>query len=162
GPDRPAPAGGPALGRDRGPELRQHGLYHRRRLRGGLGRGVRRLQAAPGRGALGGGPAVGRLGSRRRRPSGGRRRRESPTAGGPTSMTESAGAGGRGVEAHTAKLPRQMMPLEISAEAGYVGERHGFMAGRRGVRFTVAFNQRLGAGVFGGGGFRMQRLGGQG
>ena len=83
-------------------------------------------------------------------------------AGGTLFMTEYSAVGGPGLVAYTAKLPGQIMPLEISPQASYVVHRHGFMAGTPGVQFTVAFNQRLGAGVFGGAGFRMQRLSGQG
>jgi uncharacterized protein (AIM24 family) len=36
------------------------------------------------------------------------------------------------------------------------------MCGTLGVQFSIGFQQRLGAGVFGGTGFRMQRLQGQG
>ena len=36
------------------------------------------------------------------------------------------------------------------------------MCGTIGVQFSIGFQQRLGAGVFGGTGFRMQRLTGQG
>src|SRR2546430_11679642 len=40
--------------------------------------------------------------------------------------------------------------------------RHGFLCAPLGVQFSIGFQQRLGAGVFGGTGFRLQRLTGQG
>src|SRR2546425_264497 len=45
---------------------------------------------------------------------------------------------------------------------GYLVHRHGFMCGVPGVQLGVGFQQRLGAGIFGGTGFRMQRLTGHG
>ncbi len=83
-------------------------------------------------------------------------------AGGTLFMTEYQAVGGPGLVAYTAKLPGVIMPLEVSPQASYVVHRHGFMCATTGVQFSVAFNQRLGAGIFGGAGFRMQRLSGHG
>ena len=52
--------------------------------------------------------------------------------------------------------------MEIAPGQGYMVHRHGFMCATIGVQFSIGFQQRLGAGVFGGTGFRMQRLQGQG
>jgi uncharacterized protein (AIM24 family) len=52
--------------------------------------------------------------------------------------------------------------MEIAPGQGYLVHRHGFMCATIGVQFSIGFQQRLGAGVFGGTGFRMQRLQGQG
>jgi uncharacterized protein (AIM24 family) len=52
--------------------------------------------------------------------------------------------------------------MEITPTSGYLVHRHGFMCATPGVQFSIGFQQRLGAGVFGGTGFRMQRLQGQG
>ena len=54
------------------------------------------------------------------------------------------------------------MPLDIAPGHGYMVHRHGFMCANIGVQFSIGFQQRLGAGVFGGTGFRMQKLTGQG
>jgi uncharacterized protein (TIGR00266 family) len=83
-------------------------------------------------------------------------------AGGTLFMTEYTAAGGPGLLAFAAKLPGQIVPLEIAPGHGYMVHRHGFMCATLGVQFSIAFQQRLGAGVFGGTGFRMQRLTGQG
>ena len=40
--------------------------------------------------------------------------------------------------------------------------RHGFLCGVQGIQLTIGFQQSLGAGIFGGNGFVMQRLGGVG
>jgi uncharacterized protein (TIGR00266 family) len=83
-------------------------------------------------------------------------------AGGTLFMTEYTALGGDGLLAFAAKLPGQILPLEIAPGKGYLVHRHGFMCGTIGVQFSIGFQQRLGAGVFGGTGFRMQRLQGQG
>jgi uncharacterized protein (TIGR00266 family) len=83
-------------------------------------------------------------------------------AGGTFFMTEYTAVGGPGLLAFSAKLPGQILPMEITPGAGYMVHRHGFMCATLGVQFSIGFQQRLGAGVFGGNGFRMQRLQGQG
>jgi uncharacterized protein (TIGR00266 family) len=83
-------------------------------------------------------------------------------AGGTLFMTEYTAVGGPGLLAFAAKLPGQVLPLEIAPGYGYMVHRHGFMCGTPGVQFSIGFQQRLGAGIFGGTGFRMQRLTGQG
>jgi len=83
-------------------------------------------------------------------------------AGGTLFMTEYTAVGGPGLLAFAAKLPGQIVPLEIAPGHGYMVHRHGFMCANIGVQFAIGFQQRLGAGVFGGTGFRMQKLTGQG
>ena len=83
-------------------------------------------------------------------------------AGGTLFMTEYTAAGGPGLLAFAAKLPGQILPMDITPGQGYMVHRHGFMCAELGVQFSIGFQQRLGAGIFGGTGFRMQRLQGQG
>ncbi len=83
-------------------------------------------------------------------------------AGGTLFMTEYTAVGGPGLLAFAAKLPGQILPIDIAPGQGYMVHRHGFMCGTIGVQFSIGFQQRLGAGVFGGTGFRLQRLTGQG
>ena len=83
-------------------------------------------------------------------------------AGGTLFMTEYTALGGPGLLTFSAKLPGQIMPVQIAPNAGFMVHRHGFMCGTPGIQFSIGFQQRLGAGVFGGTGFRMQRLQGQG
>ena len=77
-------------------------------------------------------------------------------------MTEYTAVGGPGLLTFAAKLPGQVLPVEVTPSSGYMVHRHGFMCGTPGVQFSIGFQQKLGAGVFGGTGFRMQRLTGQG
>jgi uncharacterized protein (TIGR00266 family) len=83
-------------------------------------------------------------------------------AGGTLFMTEYTAAGGPGLLAFAAKLPGQIMPVEITPQSGYMVHRHGFVCATPGVQFSIGFQQKLGAGIFGGTGFRLQKLNGQG
>ena len=83
-------------------------------------------------------------------------------AGGTLFMTEYTAVGGPGLAVFTTKLPGQIVPVELDGSRGYLVHRHGFLAAQLGVQFSVGFQQSLGAGIFGGTGFRMQRLGGKG
>src|SRR5438270_7988833 len=83
-------------------------------------------------------------------------------AGGTLFMTEYTAVGGPGLLSFAAKLPGQILPLEIAPNQGYMVHRHGFMCATPSVQFSIGFQQRLGAGLCGGTSFRMQRLVGQG
>src|SRR5438876_10021604 len=76
-------------------------------------------------------------------------------AGGTLFMTEYTAVGGPGLLAFAAKLPGQILPMGITpGGTGYMVHRHGFLCATLGVQFSIGFQQRLGAGVFGGTGFR--------
>jgi uncharacterized protein (TIGR00266 family) len=83
-------------------------------------------------------------------------------AGATIFMTEYTAVGGVGMASFCAKLPGQIHPLELTGGRGYLVHRHGFMCATPGVQLGVGFQQRLGAGIFGGTGFRMQRVTGSG
>ncbi len=83
-------------------------------------------------------------------------------SGGTLFMTEYTAVGGPGLIAFSTKLPGQILPIDITPGQGYMVHRHGFMCATPGVQFSIGFQQRLGAGVFGGTGLMMQRLQGQG
>src|SRR3981081_363277 len=83
-------------------------------------------------------------------------------AGGTLFMTEFTAVGGPGLLAFAAKLPGQVLPMEIAPGQGYMVHRDGFMCATIGVEFSIGVQERLRAEIFGGTGFRMQRLQGQG
>jgi uncharacterized protein (TIGR00266 family) len=83
-------------------------------------------------------------------------------AGGGLFMTEFSAQGGRGAVAFAAKIPGQIVPVEVAPGAGYLVHRSGFLCATPGVELAIGFQQSLGAGIFGGSGFIMQRLGGAG
>src|SRR5207302_5844445 len=83
-------------------------------------------------------------------------------AGSTIFMTEFTAVGGVGMAAFCARLPGELDTLELRGRRSYLVHRHGFMCATPGVQLGVGFQQRLGAGIFGGTGFRMQRLTGDG
>jgi uncharacterized protein (AIM24 family) len=81
-------------------------------------------------------------------------------SGGGIFMTEYTSPGGSGMVAFGTKVPGQILPIEIGPGHEYLVHRHGFLCGTSGVTLTIAFQRSLGAGVFGGEGFILERLGG--
>ena len=79
-------------------------------------------------------------------------------SGGGLFMTEFSAAGGNGAVAFAAKVPGQIMPLEVQPGRGYLVHRNGFLCATAGVELTIALQRSLGAGIFGGEGFVLQRL----
>ncbi len=80
--------------------------------------------------------------------------------GGGLFMTEFTPQGGQGVVTFAAKVPGAIMPVEVSPGRGYLVHRNGFLCATRGVELGMGFQRSLGAGIFGGDGFVLQRLGG--
>ena len=70
--------------------------------------------------------------------------------------------GVRGEVAFATKVPGHIVPLQIRNGTEYMAHRHGFLCGTAGVQLGVGFQQSLGAGIFGGSGFLLQRIGGHG
>jgi uncharacterized protein (TIGR00266 family) len=81
-------------------------------------------------------------------------------SGGGLFMTEFTAPVQPGVVAFAAKVPGQMTEIQVQPGRGYVIHKHGFVCATEGVQLTTAFQQSLGAGIFGGNGFLMQRLAG--
>jgi uncharacterized protein (AIM24 family) len=69
---------------------------------------------------------------------------------------------GTGMIAFATKAPGQILPVPITPGGGMLVHRHGFLCGTPGVNATAAPVQGLGAGLWGGEGFILQRLEGQG
>ncbi len=83
--------------------------------------------------------------------------------GGTLFMTEYRAQGSTGEIAFAAKVPGHILPLELrSGFDQYMIHRHGFLCGTPGVQLGVGFQQSLGAGIFGGDGFLLQKVTGQG
>src|SRR6185312_7991253 len=79
-------------------------------------------------------------------------------SGGGLFMTEFSSTGGQGAVAFAAKLPGQIVQLEVQPGRGYLVHRHGFLCATQGVELTAALQRSLGAGIFGGEGFVLQKL----
>ena len=82
--------------------------------------------------------------------------------GGSLFMTEYRAAGYAGELAFATKLPGHIVPIEVTPGHEYLIHRHGFLCGTAGIQIGVGFQQSLGAGIFGGDGFVLQKLTGQG
>lgn len=82
--------------------------------------------------------------------------------GGSIFMTEYRAMGSVGELAFATKLPGHIVPVEVAPGNEYMIHRHGFLCATPQVQISVGFQQSLGAGIFGGSGFVLQHLGGQG
>jgi uncharacterized protein (AIM24 family) len=79
-------------------------------------------------------------------------------SGGGLFMTEYTAPGGRGVIAFAAKVPGAILPVEVAAGQSYMIHRHGFLCATEGVALSTGFQRSLGAGIFGGDGFILQKM----
>ena len=82
--------------------------------------------------------------------------------GGSIFMTEYRAVGTAGEVAFATKLPGHIVPVEVAPGHEYMVHRHGFLCATPQIQISVAFQQSLGAGIFGGDGFFLQKLSGQG
>ncbi len=83
--------------------------------------------------------------------------------GGTLFMTEYQALGYPGEIAFATKVPGHIVPIELhTGREEYYIHRHGFLCGTPGVQIGLGFQQSLGAGIFGGAGFLLQKLTGQG
>lgn len=72
-------------------------------------------------------------------------------------------ATGKAIAAFAAPYPGKIIPLDLKQFGGRVlVQRDGFLCAAAGIEIEVAFTKRLGAGLFGGEGFILQRLTGDG
>ena len=62
----------------------------------------------------------------------------------------------------SSRSPGKIIPVKISTERSMVVQQSAFLASEERVRLSIYFQKRLGAGLFGGEGFIMQRLSGDG
>lgn len=70
--------------------------------------------------------------------------------------------GGPGMIAFASSFPGTIRKLDIAPGRGMVVQKAAFLASEAGIEMSVFFQKKLGAGFFGGEGFIMQRLSGQG
>lgn len=77
-------------------------------------------------------------------------------------MNEYTPMGGDGMIALAAGLPGRIIPFEVTPGNGIVVQKGGFLAMEKGLEMSVFFQKRIGAGFFGGEGFLMQKISGNG
>lgn len=70
--------------------------------------------------------------------------------------------GGRGEIAFASSFPGNIVALEISPNNEYVVQKCAFLASTEGVDLSIFFQKKLSSGFFGGEGFIMQKLSGNG
>lgn len=70
--------------------------------------------------------------------------------------------GGTGTIAFASSFPGEIIPLELSDGKEYICQKSAFLASTQGVELSIQFRKKLGAGLFGGEGFIMQKLSGNG
>ena len=59
-------------------------------------------------------------------------------------------------------FPGKILPIEITPGSSFIVQKSGFLASTEGVELSIAYKKKLGASFFGGEGFIMQKLSGQG
>jgi uncharacterized protein (TIGR00266 family) len=82
--------------------------------------------------------------------------------GGSLFMTEYRAYGAPGEVAFATRVPGHIVPVSVGNGYEYLIHRHGFLCATAGIELGVGFQQSLGAGVFGGDGFLLQKVSGQG
>jgi uncharacterized protein (TIGR00266 family) len=82
--------------------------------------------------------------------------------GGSIFMTEYRAYQYPGIVAFATKVPGHIVPVELGQGPEYLVHRHGFLCATPQVTLSVGFQQSLGAGIFGGDGFLLQKVGGYG
>jgi uncharacterized protein (TIGR00266 family) len=70
--------------------------------------------------------------------------------------------GGRGLVAFAAEFPGKIVPLNLTAGQSMICQRDSFMCAEKSVQLDIHFRRKLGAGLFGGEGFVLQRITGPG
>jgi uncharacterized protein (TIGR00266 family) len=81
-------------------------------------------------------------------------------SGGGLFMTEFTATGGQGAVAFAAKVPGQILQVDVAPGRTFMIHRHGFLCATDGVVLGTGSQRALGAGIFGGEGFVLQRLSG--
>lgn len=82
--------------------------------------------------------------------------------GGGIFVTRFEAEGGPGMVAFAAKLPGHIVPVDVGHGQSFLVHRHGWLCGTAGVTPSMGFQQSFRGGLWGGEGFILQRLDGEG
>ncbi|MBQ5841071.1 MAG: TIGR00266 family protein [Clostridia bacterium] len=77
-------------------------------------------------------------------------------------MNEYRPQGGTGMIAFASRFPGSIIPYAVSEGNGIIVQKRGFLAMEKGLELSVFFQKKLGRALFGGEGFIMQRITGNG
>lgn len=77
-------------------------------------------------------------------------------------INEYTAQGGSGMIAFASSFPGSIIPYQVTPGNGLIVQKRGFLAMEKGLDLSVYFQKKLGKGFFGGEGFIMQRISGDG
>ena len=77
-------------------------------------------------------------------------------------LNEYTAVGGTGMIAFAASFPGSIIPYRVTPGNGIIVQKRGFLAMEKGLELSMYFQKKLGKGFFGGEGFIMQRITGDG
>ena len=77
-------------------------------------------------------------------------------------MNEYTAENGSGMIAFASTFPGSIIPFHVTPGNGIIVQKRGFLAMEKGLELSVYFQKKLGKGFFGGEGFIMQRINGNG
>ncbi|HUA11616.1 MAG TPA: AIM24 family protein [Solirubrobacteraceae bacterium] len=77
-------------------------------------------------------------------------------------MSEYTAADGPGMISFGTKVPGEILPMHAEPGKAHLVHSYGFIAGETTTELSVGFQKKLGAGVFGGAGVILQKVGGSG
>ncbi len=77
-------------------------------------------------------------------------------------MNEYTPQGSSGMIAFASSFPGSIIPFEVTLGNGIIVQKSGFLAMEKGLDLSVFFQKSLGRGLFGGEGFIMQKISGEG
>lgn len=77
-------------------------------------------------------------------------------------MNEYTARGCTGMIAFASRFPGSIIPYEVTPGNGIIVQKKGFLAMEKGLDLSVYFQRKLGKGLFGGEGFIMQKVSGNG
>ena len=77
-------------------------------------------------------------------------------------MNEYTAQGGTGMIAFASSFPGSVIPYQVTPGNGIIVQKRGFLAMEKGLELSVYLQKRLGKGFFGGEGFIMQKITGNG
>ena len=77
-------------------------------------------------------------------------------------LNEYSSRGGAGMIAFASSFPGSIIPFQITPGNGIIVQKSGFLAMEKGLNLSVYLQKKAGAGFFGGEGFIMQKISGEG
>ena len=77
-------------------------------------------------------------------------------------MNEYTPVGGNGMIAFASTMPGRIIPFEVTPGNGIIVQKSGFLAMEKGLELSIYLQKKLGSGFFGGEGFVMQKITGNG